>query len=148
MLRNKSQTSVIEILLIYSRADRTLRSLLANQFEKYNITMMEWLLLGVLSRGSRDDGLSISAVARELDVTLPQVTALMTGLVKKKLVRLRTLKRDRRSRYAVLSAKGEDVLSQSEEAVSSVMWRWPQAVTPGQMTAYFKTLKAIAYARD
>ena len=86
MLGDQPKTSVIEVLLLHSRADRALRSLLAGQFDKHNITMMEWLLLGVLAGGSRD-GLSISTVAAKLDVAPPQVTALMARLQKKKLSR-------------------------------------------------------------
>lgn len=144
MLSDESSTSAIELLLLHSRADRALRSLLTSQFEQYNITMMEWLLLGVLSKSSRD-GMSMSAIASELAVTLPQVTALMTSVVKKKLVRLRTLKQDRRSRHAALSAKGEDILGQVEEAVTNVMRNWPEEISSEQLAAYLETVKAMAY---
>lgn len=147
MLSDESKTSTIELLLIHSRADRTLRSLLASHFEKYNITMMEWLLLGVLS-GSSNEGMSMSSVAGKLDVTLPQVTALMTSLVKKKLVRLRTLKQDRRSRHAALTAKGEDVLGQVEDAATAALRDWPQDISTEQLSAYLETMKAMAYKDD
>jgi DNA-binding MarR family transcriptional regulator len=143
MLGEQPKTSLLEILLLHARADRALRARLAGQLDEHNLTIMEWLLLGVLSGGSRE-GLSISATAARLDVTLPQVTALIASLFKKRLVRLRTQKRDRRSRHAALTAKGENVLERTEEAIGEVLRRWPVGVSRQQAAAYVAMITAMA----
>jgi DNA-binding MarR family transcriptional regulator len=100
---------IYELCLSHSRADRALRTKVAELLEPEQLTMMQWLLLGALS-GSKN-GLSMSDIANRLGITLPQVTALLSNLDKRRIVKLRTQRRDRRSRHALLSAKGEALLS-------------------------------------
>lgn len=109
--------TIYEICLAHSRMDRELRTNIANQLDKHELTMMQWLLLGTLSGEKK--GLSMSEIARLLDITLPQVTALLVGLAQRKVVKLKTQKRDRRSRHAVLTTKGETVLGSANNELES-----------------------------
>lgn len=144
MLNDEIDTKANKILLLHSRADRALRSLIAENLEEYRITMMEWLLMGIVAEGP-EGGLSMSTIAQELDVTLPQVTALITNLTKKRLIKLKTQRRDRRSRHALLTAKGKVVLEQVNRTVENAMASWPAELPDSQLSGYLATVKVMAY---
>jgi len=80
--------------------------------------MMQWLLLGVLSNAPKQ-GFSMGEIAARLNITLPQVTALFTGLTKRRFVKLRTPRDDRRSRLALLTAKGEESLHKATQQIET-----------------------------
>ncbi|MDZ7744871.1 MAG: MarR family transcriptional regulator [Candidatus Saccharibacteria bacterium] len=132
-----------QILLLHSRADRALRSLLENRLEKSGVTIMEWLVLSIISRSPKT-GLSMSELAATLGVTLPQVTALMTGVVKKKYVRLKTQPRDRRSRHALLTSKGASVAENAKADIDAVLKDTLSEITADQEKAYLTVLEQIA----
>ena len=86
-----------ELCLMQVRADRAMRAMIVVKLEAHKLTMMEWLALGVVAAGSKQ-GLSMSEIAAMLDVTLPQVTALVADLLELKLVKQKILASDHRGR--------------------------------------------------
>lgn len=129
--------------MLHARADRALRLVVAQELEQYRVTMMEWLLLGVVVNGPVN-GLSMSAIAHELDVTLPQVTALVTNLIKQKLVKQKTQTHDRRSRHVIPTPKGQDLLDSIEESIVSAMKEWVADVPRDKLQVYLETVKILA----
>jgi DNA-binding MarR family transcriptional regulator len=112
--------------------------------------MMEWLLLGVVCAGP-EDGMSMSAVAQTLDVTLPQVTALANKLLNLKLIKQKTHAQDRRSRRVMPTPKGRTVLEDVEQSVGKAMEEWLADLPEGQTANYFATMQWIVnhkYAED
>lgn len=85
--------NMYELCLLHARSDRALRGSVATKLEKLNITMMEWLLLGVVHNGGTK-GISMSDIAQSLHVTLPQVTALVNKLLPSKLVKQKSANSD------------------------------------------------------
>lgn len=136
-----------ETCLQHARADRALRGIVADELEGFKVTMMEWLLLGVVCSGS-DKGQSMSSIAKTLDVTLPQVTALVTNLVKHKLVKQKTQAQDRRSRHVVPTNKGRLLLTDMEDAINVSMKRWLSDIPQENLKIYLKTVKALAAQND
>ncbi len=112
--------SMFEALMIHSRADRTLRLIVSRALEKYDVTMMEWLLLGAVCEAGKE-GASMSTVAHRLDVTLPQVTALATGLTKSKLVKQKISTQDRRSRKLTCTPAAKNILEEMEKSVGATI---------------------------
>lgn len=110
--------TIYELCLLHSRADRTLRTIVAEKLEPFELTMMQWLLLGVVGKAPKD-GLSMSDIAARMGITMPQVTALLTDLTKRRLTKLKTQRRDRRSRHALLTSRGEEALKKAETAIES-----------------------------
>jgi MarR family transcriptional regulator, transcriptional regulator for hemolysin len=136
-------TTMYETCLLHARADRALRTVVAKQLEGFKVTMMEWLLLGVV-HGGPEKGLSMSSIAEALDVTLPQVTALVTNLVKMRLVKQKTQAHDRRSRHVVVTNRGNIMLADMEEAISAVMRIWLEGIPRDQLQRYFDTVRLLA----
>ena len=138
--------SMGEICLLHARADRALRSIIAKELEQYNLTMMEWLLLGVVCGGPKE-GLSMTAIANQLDVTLPQVTALMNNVTKLRLVKQKTQKHDRRSRHVVPTNVGKDLCRQVEGAVKQGLDKWLGGVESDELEVYLRVVKVMS-AKD
>ena len=132
-----------EACLLHARADRALRLVVAKQLERFKITMMEWLLLGVVC-GSSDKGLSMSNIAAALDVTLPQVTALVSNLVKHRYVKQKTQAHDRRSRHVTATTRGKVLLGDVEDHINNAMKEWLEGIPKEQLLAYFDTVRFLA----
>jgi DNA-binding MarR family transcriptional regulator len=117
--------------------------LVADQLEYLKITMMEWLLLGVVGEGP-DEGMSLSEIAKRLDVSQPQVTALMAKVSQQKLVKTKIQRHDRRSRHVILSARGTRMLEHTEAAIAEKMDDWLSEIPSDQLQHYVDTVRYIS----
>lgn len=132
-----------ELCLMHARADRAMRSVVSKQLEPYGLTMMEWLALGVVSAAPKN-GLSMSKVAGMLDVTLPQVTALVNGLIESNFVKQKVLSSDRRGRQVLSTVKGRRALGKLESLIAVAMLGWSKHIPPEELQIYVKTVSKLA----
>lgn len=132
-----------EACLLHSRADRALRVMVSRQLERFDLTMMEWLLMGVVNYGP-GEGLTMSSVASTLDVTLPQVTALTASLIKAKLLKQKVSRQDRRSRRLFTTPACKRLLDEIEAAIKGAMQEWVSDIPREQLDTYFETVKLLA----
>jgi DNA-binding MarR family transcriptional regulator len=135
--------TMYEMCMLHARADRALRLVVGRELEQFKVTMMEWLLLGVVVSGP-EKGLSMSSVAQALDVTLPQVTALVSNLLKQKLIKQKTQLQDRRSRHVSPTSRGKVLLGDMERAINQAMESWLKEVPDEELQVYLKTMKQLA----
>lgn len=135
--------NMYDICLLHARSDRSLRSFVATHLEKAQITMMEWLLLGVIASGS-SKGVSMSDIAKALHVTLPQVTALVNKLLPLKLVKQKSASSDRRSRLVTLTNKGELVLSDAGAQLDTAKKQLFNGMSEQQIQDYVLVLQRMA----
>ncbi len=112
-----------ETCLAHARADRALRTFVASELEKHEITLMEWLMLSVVCNAP-EAGLSMSTVARSLDVTLPQVTALANKLMAQQYIEQKIQVHDRRARHVFSTPSGKKVWQDVEQSLSKNIERW------------------------
>jgi amicyanin len=146
-MANTIAPPMYELCLMHARADRAMRSVVARQLDTHQLTMMEWLALAVIARGPKK-GLSMSAVAQTLDVTLPQVTALVAGLTEANYVRQRVLPSDRRGRQVMTTLRGRRLLVKLEAVIASAIRDWTSEVPPEQLRTYFKTVHQLAHKNN
>lgn len=139
-------TTVYQACLAYFRADHALRTAANRVLGEFKISMMEWLLLGVVSDGPKN-GITLSHIAVELDVSQPQVTALMNRVLDQKLVRQRVHKTDRRSRTVVLTPRGMRTLDAIETAAKEYTASMLGDVPREQLDAYLLTVRQVAELR-
>ncbi len=135
--------TMYQVCLMHSRTDRSLRMIVSRELDQFDITMMEWLLMEVVSGGPKE-GMTMSAVAAALDVTLPQVTALTASLTKAKLLKQKVSRRDRRSRHLATTPTGHRLLQDMEKAVNGTMDKWVADIPKNQLDAYLKTIGLLA----
>lgn len=134
--------NMYEICLLHARSDRALRSQIASLLEESKITMMEWLLLGVVADGS-SKGSTMSDVAKSLHVTLPQVTALVNKLLPLKLIKQKSASSDRRSRLVSLTSKGQLVFDENKKIMESAQAQLFEGMSKDDVDAYTKVLTKL-----
>jgi DNA-binding MarR family transcriptional regulator len=132
-----------EICLLHAQSDRALRALIADRLNGMNVTMMEWLLLGVVANG-KSSGLTMSEIADALHVTLPQVTALVNKLLPLKLIKQKSASTDRRSRVVTITSKGQLTLDDANKTLDKAMEEWFDGLSTEQRTSYSAVLKQLA----
>jgi len=135
--------TIYEICLLHSRADRALRLVVARELESHDITMMQWLLLATTAQGP-SAGTRMTELAEALDVTMPQITALMNDLAKQNLVKQKINAADRRSRRLIVTKQGKDLLSNITAALDTAIKEWLRAVPENQLNSYLATVRQLA----
>lgn len=142
-MTKESQTmNMFNVCLLHSKADRALRMAVARELESYGVTMMQWLLLSTVNRST--GGMRMSELAAALDVTMPQITALMNDLVERKLAKQKINSTDRRSRRLMVTSLGKRQLEQLEPAVDEGMKKWLHDIPAADLKGYFATVRAMA----
>lgn len=126
-----------------TRADHALRAAVAQEIEKSSLTMTEWLTLGVVAAGPKE-GMRMTQIARELGVTLPQVTALVSSLLDKKFCKQRVFADDRRGRQVIATLKGRRLLARLEVSTHKAITLLCGKIENEQLQAYVDTLKQLA----
>jgi DNA-binding MarR family transcriptional regulator len=117
--------------------------MIAERLSDKSITMMEWLLLGVVA-GGKTSGLTMSDIAEALHVTLPQVTALVNKLLPLKLIKQKSANNDRRSRVVTMTSKGQLTLDEANAALDNAMGEWFDGLSTEQRESYSAVLKRLA----
>lgn len=140
---DEAAVTMYQSCLLHSRADRAMRLVVSRRLEQFNVTMMEWLLMGVVQNGPKE-GMTMTAVASALDVTLPQVTALTSRLTKLKLLKQKVSRQDRRSRRLAVTSAGKKLLEETESEVDGAMREWMSGIPDDQLTTYMETLEILA----
>lgn len=138
--------TMYQTCLLHARADRVFRTIVSSQLDQFKITLMEWLLLGVVKDAAKS-GVTLSQIAKALDVSQPQITALMDKVASQNLVRQKVLRSDRRSRSVVLSTRGLKLVDNIEETIGAYLNEWWGNVPAEQLDAYLKTVRAISEFR-
>jgi DNA-binding MarR family transcriptional regulator len=135
--------SMYELCLMHVRTDRAMRNMIAKQLDTHGLTMMEWLVIGIVSQAPKE-GFSMSQIAQALDVTLPQVTALVNSLTKIGLIKQKVLAVDRRGRQVMITPKGSRLLSRLEQRMAVIMQEWMRKVPSNQLRAYLLTVAQLS----
>lgn len=135
--------TMYETCLLHSRADRNLRDVVTKQLDNHNLTMMQWLMLATVC-GHTGKGMTMSEVAKVLDVSLPQVTALMNDLAKAKFVRQKISSEDRRSRRLTGTIIGKRLIGKIESSINEAMKQWLSDVPKDQIDSYMKTVEVLS----
>lgn len=135
--------SMYELCLNHARADRAMRSLVADRLAKSRLSIMEWLALNIIAAGPKQ-GISMSQIAGSLDVTLPQVTALVSTLTKLRFVKQKILVKDRRGRQVIVTIRGRRTLLRLESNMSEAMDLWLQDIPKAKAETYLQVVADLA----
>src|SRR5579883_1628019 len=98
----EAQLSMYQTFLLHIKADRNMRSIVSAQLAAHNLTMMEWLLLGIISEAPKN-GLSVSQLAESANVSMPQITTLTGHLLRDGLIKQEAHAADKRARITLIS---------------------------------------------
>jgi DNA-binding MarR family transcriptional regulator len=141
--KRSKNSSAYEFCLAHTKSDRLLRTIFSDTLSAHDLSIMEWLLLGVVSLGP-EDGLAMNIVAQELDVTMPQTTAIIDKLIKRRLLRQKTQREDRRSRHVLLTANGRLAYKNVERDLGNVFDRYMNLIPQNYFVFYRKVIELMS----
>jgi len=133
---HKTHSSAITQTVSY----QILRNYVLVVLNKYNLTTIEWAILGHLES---NDSLRLSEISKFLHIDPPNVTPIIDQLESKNFAMRCDDPLDRRAKRVVLTAEGEQLVPKVEKTLSAEMNRLLNGVTEGQIATYFKVLQTI-----
>ena len=127
--------------LLQAKAYRLLKVRTGEVLSKYNITTIDWALLGLLN--DNKDGIKSSSLAQELGVEAPFITALFAKLNKLDLVQSNPLPNDNRVKIITLTDKGFAFVESTESIVRNHMRPLLSGVPMKDVLAYVSVLEKM-----
>jgi len=127
--------------LLQAKAYRILKNHTTETLKVFNISTVEWALLGLLYETK--EGVGITILAELLGVEVPFVTTLIDSLEKKKLVERHFSKEDKRYKTVHLTVEGIGLLPNIEEVLKKKTKPLFAGLGIKDVFAYQKVLKSI-----
>lgn len=137
----KGDLTTYGIGLLQAKAFRILKQETNDALKKYNISSVDWALLGVLQE--HKDGLRLSEIASILGVEAPFVTQTMDSLLTQGLIEKTSLSNDARVKILQLTHKGRQLVPEIEEHTRKEMRHLLHGATARDVLGYRKILKVI-----
>lgn len=129
--------------ILQARAYRVLKDFVAKQLDGYDITMMEWVLLGVVHEaGSK--GVSPSMLSQQLDVSLPMITRMLNSLNAAGYITRRNVLKDKRQQIIMATQQGRRLAQNIEGQVRGAMKEWLKDVNREDIAAYVRLMDRLA----
>lgn len=123
-----------------TRGFRALRQLKNKALEPHGLTMMEWLVLGLI-KDAGANGIRITNLATELDTTQAFITNTVNVLEKKKFVARKADKSDKRAHCVVFNKKYLLLIDKIEAELRDKLRETLYAkVTPEELKTYMNVV--------
>ena len=90
-------------------------------------------------------GLSITAAASALDMSMPQTTLLAGKLVKSRLARQKTQSYDKRSRHVIVTAKGKHISTKVRGQLMGLLEELDTVLGEGKVHEYSELAERVAH---
>lgn len=129
--------------ILQAKAYRKLRHFMQKELEQYDITMMQWALLGTIYR-SGTKGAIINDIARRLDVEGSLVTNMVNNMVKREYVKKVVNPYDSRSKKVIATSEGKQLVRRVERELRKAMRSWLSPISKLSLSRYLITLDKIA----
>lgn len=136
-------TSSYSVMLAKMRAFRATKDVISKSLHDFDITIMQWLLLGYVEKNS--DGTTAGAIAEELNITLPLVTRLTTSLSSKDLICIVPLIKDKRTKIITITEDGRKLLQLSDPIVKQALKDWLAPIPREEVRTYISVMLQVAY---
>ena len=130
------------VMLAKMRAFRATKTVIATALKPFDITIMQWLFLGVIAKQSSTTAMN---VAQELQVSMPLVTRFSKQLLEKNLISIEPDNNDKRTKHITLLAAGNNLLEETEPIVRGALKTWLEEVPREHVAVYIKVLLQVAY---
>lgn len=140
LTKKHSKNMAYQAGILQGKAYRVLQNHLSDVLSDFDISIPEWKLLGQLYDYGQ---LKAKSLAEILDVDPPLITALVNGLLQKKLVKKIADSKDKRVTYIAPTQKTISLIPQTEEAVRTMMKELLNGITSEELNTYIKVLTII-----
>ncbi len=139
----KSNLATYRIGLLITRVYRTLNLHTTDILKDFDISPPEWAMLGILKENNQ--GLRSYFIAEELGVEASFVTFMHNKLIKKKLIRFVSDKKDKRVKLLSLTRKGEKFVESTEVKIRDATRPLVYGVRMRDMSTFFNVMKKIIH---
>lgn len=129
--------------ILQARAYRTLRLFMIHQLKKYDLTMMEWVLLGLVANSQKSE-YSMSDLADILDVGLPLVTNMVDRVASFGYIDRKVSSGDKRLKYIIITKKGLKLAKKIEQELRQNMKLWLSDINRQELEGYVKTMTMLS----
>ncbi len=136
-------TSSYSVMLAKMRAFRATKDVIAKSLHNFDITIMQWLLLGYVEKNH--NGTTAGAIADELNITMPLVTRFTTVLLRKDLIKITPLPKDKRTKIITITSKGRKLLQSSDPIVKQALKVWLAPISQEEVRTYIAVMLQVAY---
>jgi DNA-binding MarR family transcriptional regulator len=143
---NSSSYSTYKTGLLQAKAYRALKQRTAELLKPYNLSTMEWVVLGSLSEMS--DGLTHTQIAELVGVETPFATNLVTALEEKKLVKRTLNPKDKRYKIVMITPSTIKKVATIEKHLRSEMKPLLKGYSITDIVGYMNVLKTIISNND
>ncbi|PSO43411.1 hypothetical protein BRC19_00525 [Candidatus Saccharibacteria bacterium QS_5_54_17] len=130
--------------LLQARAYRRLKAFMTEQLESYNVTMMQWTLLGHIHDYSQQEGIRTSTLAGIFDVQTSLMTNMVNDLQKQKLVYRSIDPDDSRARRIRLTDEGIEFVDEVEQKIRAAMKEWLGDINRKHLQHYLYVTRVLA----
>lgn len=127
--------------LLQARAYRILKKHTAKSLAKFHISTVDWAFLGLLY--GEESGLRITMIGKQMGVSTPFVTTLVSVLEKKGLIDIALDKKDNRAKLIRLTPKGDKFVEEVESSLRKDVRYLVEGVSPRDLVGYLRVLKKI-----
>ncbi len=127
--------------LLQAKAYRILKQNTSLLLKPYELSTIDWALLGVLYE--QENGVGPSEMAQILGVEAPFVTAMAESLEKKGFITRIQSSTDKRAKLVVLTKAGKNLVPKLESHLRKKSKHLIRGVSISELLAYRRVLKAI-----
>lgn len=129
--------------LLQARSYRRLKRFMAEQLAPYDLTMMQWSLLGHI-RDYGNEGVRTSVLADVFDTQTSLMTNMVNELEKRELVYRTVDPDDSRARKVCVTSEGAQFVLKVEQELRAAMREWLGGINRKHLYRYIQVMQTIA----
>ena len=142
-MKNITDLTTYQTVALQSRAHRAIKAQLSQFLKPYNLTMMQWSILGLVA-DTGDAGIRISDLAQALDTSLAFVTTSVNVLEAKGFVARSEHAHDSRAKLVHLSKEFAPKIAAIEEDIATKQQaKLYDGLEATDVTAYITVLRRL-----
>ncbi len=130
--------------ILQARAYRNLRFFMSRTLKSYELSSVEWSLLGVVSEETKNGGIRVGDLAKLLDVEPSFITNTTKKLMKNGYVKYGYDEDDGRVRLLMGTDSGHLKVIEIEQSLRKEMRQWLGNVEMDELVIYIRVLNKIA----
>ncbi len=132
------------IMLAKIKAHRHTKDIITSALASYNVTGMEWLLMGAVDKQVNNTA-TTTVLAQEMQVSTPLISRFTKSLEEKEMIKIVQSKEDKRWRDISLTPKGKKMLEETEPVVRDALRVWLSPIKREHVDIYINVLLQVAY---
>lgn len=136
-------TKTYQLSLLQSKVQRRIRNYLVKFLAEYELSPMEWTLLGYICEKS-NGGIKISDIANVFGVEISLITNTLNRLVDKKLVKRTPHLDDQRVRMIQITRDGSILVNKIEYILAENLDLWFKEYDRASLLKYIEVLEYLA----